>query len=63
MDKNTLCMNSKKTEYITFGSSRQLKESGNGSININGDAIVGSTCIRYLGAWADQQLNFKYLIA
>ena len=26
MDKNRLCMNSKKTEYITFGSSRQLKK-------------------------------------
>ena len=54
MDTNKLHMNSKKTEYITFGSSKQLM--------INGDLIAGSTCIRYLGVWADQQLNFKHNI-
>ena len=27
------------------------------SIDINGDQIVGSTCIRYLGVWVDQLLN------
>ena len=55
-------MNSKKTEYITFGSSRQLKKNEIRSIEINGDTIVGSTCIRYLGVWEDQQLNFKHHI-
>ena len=63
MDKNRLCMDSKKTEYITFGSSRQLKKNEIRSIDINGDIIVGSTCIRYLRVWADQQLNFKHHIA
>ena len=42
-------MNSKKTEHITFGSSRQLKKNENRSIDINGDTTVGSTCIRYFG--------------
>ena len=60
MDKNRLHMNSKETEYITFRSSRQLKKNENRHIDINGDTIVGSTCIRYLGVWADQQLNFKH---
>ena len=63
MYKNRLHMNSKKTEYITFGSSRQLKKNENMSIDINGDTIVGSTCIRYLGVWADKQLNFNHHIA
>ena len=53
MDKNGLCVNSKKTEYITFGSSRQLKKNEIRSIDINGDIIAGSTCIRYIGVWAD----------
>ena len=63
MDKNRLHMNSKKTEYITLGSARQLKKNEIRSIDISGDIIAGSTCIRYLGVWADQQLNFKQHIA
>ena len=59
MDKNKLCMNRKKTEYITFGSSKQLLKNNVKTININGDQITSSTCIRYHGVWADQQLNFK----
>ena len=63
MDRNRLHMNSNKTEYITFGSSRQLKKNEIRSIDINGDIIAVSTCIRYLEVWVDQQLNFKHHIA
>ena len=63
MDKNRLCINSNKTEYITFRSSRQLKKNEIRSSDINGDIIAGSTCIRYLRVWVDQQLNFKHHIA
>ena len=63
MDKNRLHMSSKKTEYITFRSSRQLKKNEIRSIDINGDIIAGNTCIRFLRVWADQQLNFKHHIA
>ena len=62
VDKNGLCMNSKKTEYINFGSFRQLKKNEIRSIDINGDIVAGSTCIRYLRV-SDQQLNFKHDIA
>ena len=33
------------------------------SIGINGDQIASGTCIRYLGVWANPQLNFKHHIA
>ena len=59
MDTNRLHMNSKKTEYITFGSSKQFMKNNVKSININGDPIASITCIRYLGVWADQQLAQK----
>ena len=55
-------MNSNKTENITFGSSKQLKNNVK-NITINGDHITSSICIRYLGVWANQQLNFKHHIA
>ena len=56
-------MKSNKTEYITFGSSEQLMKNNVKSIDINGDLIAGSTCIKYLGVWANHQLNFKHHIA
>ena len=37
MDTNRLCMNSKNTEYITFGSSKQLMKNNVKSMDINGD--------------------------
>ena len=60
MDTNRLHMDSKKTEYITFGSSKQLTKNNVKSIDINGDQIPSGTCIRYFGVWANKQLNFKH---
>ena len=63
MDTNSLHMDSKKTEFITFGSSKHLMKNNVKSIDINSDQIASGTCIRYLGVWADQQLNFKYHVS
>ena len=54
-------MNSKKTEYITFGSSKQLMKNIVKSIDINHDQIASGTCIEYLGVWANQQLNLNII--
>ena len=59
MDSNRLKMNDDKTEYIVFSSSRMLTHIECDSININGISIPRSECIRYLGAWLDQQLSLR----
>ena len=59
MNKNKLKMNTSKTEFIMFGSKQQLKKCTTDVININGDNIKPESCIRYLGAFLDERLNFK----
>ena len=59
MDSNRLKMNDDKTEYIVFSSSRMLTHMECDSININGISIRRHECIRYLGAWLDQQLSLR----
>ena len=63
MDANWLCINSAKTEFLLVGSRHQLSKCVSREINVNGEAVKHSTCIRYLGAWADDKLNFKVHIA
>ena len=60
MDQMHLKMNPSKTEFIYFGYPRQLHKCTESSINIAGDLIVRSECIKYLGAWLDSALNFKF---
>ena len=55
-----LKMNPSKTEFIYLGYPRQLHKCTESSINIAGDLIVRSECIKYLGAWLDSTLNFKF---
>ena len=59
MNANKLKMNTAKTEFIMFGSKKQLDKCTSKSININGDEIRSENCIRYLGAFLDDKLNFK----
>ena len=59
MNENKLKMNASKTEFIMFGSSRQLNKCTTDSIDIAGDKIDLSGNIRYLGAHLDQTLTFK----
>ena len=56
-------MYSAKTELLLVGSREQPSKCVSKEINMNGEAVKCSACIRYLGAWADDQLNFKVHIA
>ena len=62
MDQMCLKMNPSKTEFIYFGYPRQIQKCTESSINMAGDLIVRSECIKYLGAWLDSALNFKFHI-
>ncbi|CAG2244082.1 unnamed protein product [Mytilus edulis] len=59
MNSNKLKMNNAKTEFILFGSRQQLSKCQTKEIIICGDVIKSKTCIRYLGAFLDETLNFK----
>jgi hypothetical protein len=59
MNGNKFKMNTTKTEFIEFGSKHQLSKCSLDKINIAGDEIESKNCIRYLGAYLDEHLNFK----
>ena len=59
MNANKLKMNTSKTEFIMFGSRPQLNKCSTKVITICGDQIKLQPCIRYLGAFLDDTLNFK----
>ena len=52
-------MNNSKTEFIMFGSRKQLDKCVTESVVIINDAIPKQKFIRYLGAFLDETLNFK----
>ena len=62
VDKNRLCMNDDKTEFIIFSSRQLAKKIDTDCLNMNGTIIQKSEVIRYLGIWLDSQLNFKHHI-
>ena len=59
MDQNHLQMNSSKTEFSLVDSKQRLTKCETDIININGEPVNLSKCIKYLGAWIDSQLSFK----
>ena len=59
MDAVRLKMNPSKTEFILFGNEIQLRKCHTSQIQVDGDLIVRTSTIRYLGAWMDTNLNFK----
>ena len=59
MDAVHLKMNPSKTEFILFGNQVQLSKCATNHINVNGNLIVRSPSIRYLGAWLDANLYYK----
>lgn len=59
MNQNKLKMNASKTEFIKFGSQPQLNKCETNSIKVVGDNIEAENCVRYLGAFLDETLNFK----
>ena len=59
MDINRLKMNATKTEFIMFGSKKQLQKCTTESLKVNNDIVPTSETIKYLGTWLDQHLSFK----
>ena len=59
IDENRLKMNNSKTEIIMFGSRQHLWICTTNAIDINGEEILKSDCIKYLGSWVDALLSFK----
>ena len=63
MDSNRLKMNATKTEFIMFGSKKQLQKCTTKTLKVNDDKMVPtSETVKYLGAWLDQHLSFKTCI-
>ena len=62
MDQNRLKMNNDKTEFILIGSRQQLDKAQTSVVNINGEIVQKSRCIKYLGADLDERLTFKDMI-
>ena len=63
MDGNRLRMNSSKTEFLIVGSRQQLQKTNTCKLDVNGDLIDRSHCIKYLGVEVDENLNFKNQIS
>ena len=59
MDTVRLKMNPSKTEFIYFGGRQQLRKCSTDSLDVAGDLILRSHTIRYLGAYLDENLNYK----
>ena len=62
MNQNRLKMNSKKTEFILFGSPKLLPYCTTYNINLCGDQVSKSEKIKLLGIWLDGNLNLKHHI-
>ena len=60
MNENRLKLNKDKTEIIYFGSKKQLAkcEHVNKSVQMDDELIQTSPCVRYVGTWFDNELNF-----
>ena len=54
-----LKLNDNKTEFICFGSHKQLAKMSTPSINVNGVDVNRSKVVKYLGSFLDETLSFK----
>ena len=52
-------MNATKTEFIMFGSKKQLQRCTTETLKVINDMVPTSDTIKYLGGWLDQHLSFK----
>ena len=59
MNHNRLKMNGEKTEFILYGLRQQLKKSVTNNINVTGEVVDRTRCIKYLGVWLDDTLSLK----
>ena len=62
MNQNRLKMNGQKTEFILYGSRQQLKKCVTNNINVTGDVLDKTDCIKCLGVWLDDTLSLKHHI-
>ena len=62
MDENRLQMNSAKIDFIYIGSRQQLVKCKTNSIIANGEIILRSSSIKYLGALIGERLSSKQFI-
>ena len=49
MNQNRLKMNGEKTEFILYGSRQQPKKCVTNNINVTGEVVDKTDCIKYLG--------------
>ena len=64
MDAVCLKMNESKTEFIYFSSKQMLKKCNISTVNVNGEQIVRSDKVKYLGGFLDSTLSFcQHVIA
>ena len=57
MRSNKLKLNCDKTEFLIFGSKRNLKRCNVQSISICGETVFKTPCARNLGAMMDEELS------
>ena len=62
MNHNRLKMKGEKTEFILYGLRQQLKKSVTNNINVTGEVVDRTYCIKYLGVWLDDTLSLKHHI-
>ena len=55
-------MNGEKTEFILYGSRQQPKKCVTNNINVTGEVVDKTDCIKYLGVWLDDTLSLKHHI-
>ena len=60
MNHNRLKMNGEKTKL--YGSRQQLTKCLTNNINVTGEVVDKTDCIKYLGAWLDDTLSLKHHI-
>ena len=59
MTQNKLKLNESKTEFIIFGTGKQMQKMQQNAISIGGELIEAKPCVRNLGAYFDSELKME----
>ena len=59
MTENKLKLNKSKTEFIIFGTGKQMQKMQHSVISIGGELIEAKPCVRNLGAYFDSELKME----
>ena len=60
LNLNKLTLNTRKTNFMIFGTKTRLEQEGDMSIYINGDVIEKVSVFKYLGVMLDECLSFEH---